>query len=231
MAGVLLKDSLPALGLLVLLFGLVLFAVSKLPVLERCNLKQGGLVFLALLIAVLLIRNLPAFGGLVLLLALPGAIVAFLLVRLKVSLRMALSHLNQQRARTSTTLLALFIGVVAIGLILVLREDLTDLINRTVANNMTFNAIAIAQGSEADRLAAGLSSLPGWQKSVRRLDRRVIPLSIDGIPLQQLIPANAALKGRSIPARAMIACLLSCLSPRKGGHQCAPLCLGGDVAG
>ncbi|WP_287270273.1 hypothetical protein, partial [Thermogemmatispora sp.] len=95
----------------------------------------------------------------------------------------------------------------------------------------TFNAIAIAQGSEADRLAAGLSSLPGWQKSVRRLDRRVIPLSIDGIPLQQLIPANAALKGRSIPARAMIACLLSCLSPRKGGHQCAPLCLGGDVAG
>ncbi|WP_069802604.1 hypothetical protein [Thermogemmatispora onikobensis] len=214
MAGVLLKDSLLALGLLVLLFGFVLFAVSKLPVPERCNLKQGGLVFLALLIAVLLIRNLPAFGGLVLLLALPGAIVAFLLVRLKVSLRMAL-----------------FIGVVAIGLILVLREDLTDLINRTVANNMTFNVIAIAQGSEADRLAAGLSSLPGWQKSVRRLDSRVIPLSIDGIPLQQLIPANAALKGRSIPARAMIACLLSCLSPRKGGHQCAPLCLGGDVAG
>jgi putative ABC transport system permease protein len=177
MAGVLLKDSLPALGLLVLLFGLVLFAVSKLPVPERCNLKQGGLVFLALLIAVLLIRNLPAFGGLVLLLALPGAIVAFLLVQLKVSLRMALSHLNQQRARTSTTLLALFIGVVAIGLILVLREDLTDLINRAVASNMTFNAIAIAQGSEADRLAAGLSSLPGWQKSVRRLDRRVIFLS------------------------------------------------------
>ncbi|MBE3568521.1 MAG: hypothetical protein IMW90_22640, partial [Thermogemmatispora sp.] len=149
MAGVLLKDSLLALGLLVLLFGLVLFAVSKLPVPERCNLKQGGLVFLALLIAALLIRNLPAFGGLVLLLALPGAIVAFLLVRLKVSLRMALSHLNQQRARTSTTLLALFIGVVAIGLILVLREDLTDLINRAVANNMTFNAIAITQGSEA----------------------------------------------------------------------------------
>ncbi|RAQ94307.1 FtsX-like permease family protein [Thermogemmatispora tikiterensis] len=213
MAGVILKDSLLAggvvygglvvLGLLVLLFGFVLLAVSKLPVPERFNLKQGVLVVLALLIAVLLVRVLPAFGGLVLLLALLGAIVAFLPVRLKVSLRMALSHLNRQRARTSTTLLALFIGVVAIGLILVLRENLTDLINRTVANNMTFNAIAIAQGSEADRLASGLSSIPGLQRSARHLDTRMIPLSIDGVPLQQLIPANASFGYQNLGASAI----------------------------
>ncbi len=92
----------------------------------------GAFIFLALLslffsLAVLIISKLPV----------PERFsVGFLLLprTWKSSTKMALRNIGRQRARTTTTMLALFVGVFAIGLILALGQDVRDTVNNAAAS-------------------------------------------------------------------------------------------------
>ena len=63
-----------------------------------------------------------------------GVVVVLLPRTWKANVKMALRNIGRQKARTVTTLVALFIGVFAIGLILVLGQNIKDQINAALSS-------------------------------------------------------------------------------------------------
>jgi putative ABC transport system permease protein len=186
------------LALLSIFFGLIVFVVSVLPVPERFSLGYLAIIFGGVVVSVLLYTQLPTFGVLLLVISLMGFVIVLLPRSWKVNTKMALRNIGRQRARTTTTLLALFVGVFTIGLILVLGQDLRDNINAALANSLSFNVVALANGSDATALQNKLPSIPGvdMSHSTHHTIVSVVPISIDGIPLQNLV-SNTSKPGRS----------------------------------
>ncbi len=106
------------LGLLSIFFGLVVLLVSILPVPERFNIKFLSLLAVGAVLSVLIAQVLPTFGYLLLGLTILGFVVVLLPRTWKSNTKIALRNVGRQRARTTTTLLALFVGIFTIGLIL-----------------------------------------------------------------------------------------------------------------
>src|SRR5207248_9028564 len=146
-------------------FRLVGLVISVLPVRERFSIGYLALVFAGVAVSALLFHVLPTFGGLLLVVSLRGVVIVLLPRSWKSNTKLALRNIGRQRARTTTTLLALFVGVFTIGLILVLGQDLRDNINAAIANNLTFNLVTLARGNEATRLQSKLGTVPGLSKS------------------------------------------------------------------
>ncbi|MFL5652772.1 MAG: ABC transporter permease [Ktedonobacteraceae bacterium] len=180
------------LALLSLFFGLIVLVISVLPVPERFSPGYLALVIAGLVVAVLLYFFLPTFGALLFVVSLMGIVIVLLPRSWKSSTKMALRNIGRQRARTTTTLLALFVGVFTIGLILVLGQDLRDNINAAIAKNLTFNLVTIARGDDATRLQSKLGTIPGLSTShtESRTYAADVPVAIDGIPFPSLLPKN-----------------------------------------
>ena len=117
------------LALLSFFFGLVVLVISVLPVPERFNIGYLALVIGGVVRFGAALLPLPTFGDPVVVVSLFGIVIVLLPRSWKSSTKMALRNIGRQRARTTTTLLALFVGVFTIGLILVLGQDLRDKIN------------------------------------------------------------------------------------------------------
>ncbi len=180
------------LALLSLLFGLVVLVISVLPVPERFSFGYLALVIAGIAVSVLLYYFFPTFGGLLFVVSLMGIVIVLLPRSWKSNTKMALRNLGRQRARTTTTLLALFVGVFTIGLILVLGQDLRDNINAAIAKNLTFNLVTIARGDDATKLQANLGTIPGLSAdhTAGRTYAADVPVAIDGIPFTGLLPKN-----------------------------------------
>ncbi len=180
------------LAILSLFFGLIVLVISLLPVPERFSIKYLALIIVGVAVSALLFYALPTFGGLLLVVSLMGIVIVLLPRSWKSNTKMALRNIGRQRARTTTTLLALFVGVFTIGLILVLGQDLRDNINAAIAKNLTFNLVAIARGNEATQLQAQLGTIPGLSAdhSQGRTYASDAPVTIDGVPFTTLIPKN-----------------------------------------
>lgn len=180
------------LALLSLFFGLVVLVISVLPVPERFSIGYLALVIGGIVVSVLLYMPLPTFGLLLFIVSLFGIVIVLLPRTWKSSTKMALRNIGRQRARTTTTLLALFVGVFTIGLILVLGQDLRDKINGAIANNLTFNLVTIARGNDASVLKSKLSTIPGLslEHTQGRTYAAVVPVALDGTPITSLIPKN-----------------------------------------
>src|SRR5437868_7785039 len=180
------------LALLSLVFSLVVLVISVLPVPERFSIGYLALVFVGVAVSALLFHVLPTFGGLLLVVSLMGVVIVLLPRSWKSNTKLALRNIGRQRARTTTTLLALFVGVFTIGLILVLGQDLRDNINAAIANNLTFNLVTIARGNEATRLQSKLGTVPGLStaNTQARTYASAVPVAIDGVPFPALIPRN-----------------------------------------
>ncbi len=180
------------LGLLVLsgLFSLIVSGVSRLPVPERFNLKHLALIAAGLAIAVLVYQVMPVFAIFLLAASLLGVAVAFLPRSWKISTRMALRNLNRRRARTVTTLLALFIGIYGIGLIVGLGHDVVTQTANVVNQNAPYNLVATASGADNSALRSGVATMPGLIN--HREDPYVIsvPRTIDGRSVQQVLGSN-----------------------------------------
>jgi putative ABC transport system permease protein len=157
-------------------FGLLVLAISKLPVYERPRprmllwllLALGTLLLAALAAAGLFLLGMGAnnlakhlgnaiigtyllviLGSLGIILA-GGSLVYLLAVMVnsfvvfaprswKTSVMLAYRNVGRQRLRTTTTLTALFVGVFAIGLILVLGQGIKDAVNSTLSTLFTHN--------------------------------------------------------------------------------------------
>jgi len=180
------------LGLLSLFFVLVVFIISVLPVPERFSIGYVALVLGGIAVSVLLYLVLPTFAILLFAASLMGLVIVVLPRSWKVNTKMALRNIGRQRGRTTTTLLALFVGVFTIGLILVLGQNLRDTIDSAIAKSLTFNVIAVAGGNDATALQNKLSTIPGIStaQSQHRTIATVAPISIDGVPLQNIVSKN-----------------------------------------
>lgn len=175
------------LGLLSLFFGLVVLLVSILPVPERFNIKFLALLVTGVVLSVLIALVLPTFGYLLLGLTVLGFVIVLLPRTWKSNTKIALRNVGRQRARTTTTLLALFVGIFTIGLILVLGQDLRDKINTALATSLNYNVIAIAGNNDATMLQSQLNSIPGLKKHTQNMIATTSPSAINDQPIADVL--------------------------------------------
>ena len=195
--------------LLSLFFGLVVFVISIMPVPERITPGFLAWIVAGLVLSVLLYLVLPTFGAILLGLSLFGFAVAFLPRSWKSSTKIALRNIGRQRARTTTTMLALFVGVFTIGLILVLGQDLRDKINNTIATSLTYNVVTIATGNDANALQSQLGTIPGVTKQKHTTLASAAPLAINNQPIKDLLGENAQPSFNSLGRQGVLALLSS----------------------
>ncbi len=175
------------LGLLSLFLVLVILLVSKLPVPERLNIWLLALVVVGIGIAALVYRFSQTFSILLFVVSLLGLVIMFLPRPAKATTKMAFRNLGRQRGRTTTTMLALFVGVFTVGLILVLGQDLRDKINGVLANTLNFNVVSITSNKDTTALHNKLSSIPGLSVYQQRSLASLAPVTINGKPIQTLL--------------------------------------------
>lgn len=176
------------LALLSLFFGFIIFMISALPVPERFS--PGYLVSIAVLIAIaaLIYRFQPLFALLLFVLALAGFGIVLLPRTWKAVVKMALRNLGRQRTRTTTTMLALFVGIFTIGLILVLGQDLREQVNKTLSNTLSYNVFSITSNDDTAKLRSKLNELPGLTSFQQHSFAVTAPESVNGISIQKLLP-------------------------------------------
>ncbi|HCI81228.1 MAG TPA: hypothetical protein DHW02_16235, partial [Ktedonobacter sp.] len=206
--------------ILALGLGLLVLAISKLPVYERPDarmllwiLSASGIVVLSSLAFALLgyigtmshtfavqhnnstvgIYILAVLGGLGIVLV--GASLVFLLATLldafvmflprawKTPVMLAYRNMGRQRVRTTTTLTALFVGIFAIGLVLVLGQGIQNTINDTLSTLFTRNVFVVVSPRQSGRIATRIPSLKGVDTSKTEMSTvvpRLYPLFING---------------------------------------------------
>ncbi len=174
--------------LLSVFFGLVVFVISKLPVPEHFHLTYLALILVGVAASILVYLALPVFGILLLAASLVGIVIVLLPRSWKVSTKMALRNIGRQRTRTTTTMLALFIGVFTVGLVLALGQDLQVQISNAFAQNLTYNVVTMTSGTDTTTLQAKLGTVPGLSKTRTDTYAQIVPTAINGQPLQQVLP-------------------------------------------
>jgi putative ABC transport system permease protein len=175
------------LGLLSIFFVLVVLVVSILPVPERFSIKFLALLAAGVVLAGLIALVLPTFGFLLLGLTILGFVIVLLPRTWKSNTKIALRNVGRHRARTTTTLLALFVGIFTIGLILVLGQNLRDKINNALATSLNYNVITVATGNDATSLQSQLGTIPGVTKQKHTVIASTPPLKINGQPIEDLL--------------------------------------------
>ncbi|HEX6480773.1 MAG TPA: FtsX-like permease family protein [Ktedonobacteraceae bacterium] len=177
------------------LFSLIVLVISKVPVPDHVYVTHVALVLLCIVASVLLYRFVPLFGIALLVISLLGIGLVFLPKREKVNVKMALRNLGRRRARTTATLLALFIGVYGIGITVGFGQDLGSLITNTLNQNSPYNLVATTTGNDTNALSAHLNSIPGLNASRQDPFTATIPVAINGQPSQQVLPKGASGQG------------------------------------
>ena len=178
------------LGLMSIFFVLVVLVVSILPVPERFSIKYLALLAAGVVLSVLIALVLPTFGILLLGLTILGFVIVLLPRTWKSNTKIALRNVGRHRARTTTTLLALFVGIFTIGLILVLGQNLRDKINNALATSLNYNVVTVAENNDALSLQSQLATIPGLTKHQQTTIASTSPLTINGQPIQDLLKGS-----------------------------------------
>jgi ABC-type antimicrobial peptide transport system permease subunit len=173
-------------------FGLVVFTVSKLPVPEHINLKYLAMILAGVAASVLVYLVLPVFGILLFAASLMGIAIMLMPRSWKVSTKMALRNIGRQRTRTTTTMVALFIGVFTVGLVLALGQDLQVQISNAFTQNLAYNVVTLTSGTDTSTLQGKLGTVPGLSKTRTDTYTQVMPVAIDGQSLQQILATSPA---------------------------------------
>lgn len=165
------------------------------------------------------------------LLALAGGAFVFLLATLadslvmfagrgaKTAVMLAFRNMGRQRARTTTTLTVLFVGVFAMGLILVLGRGIEDTINTTIDTLFAHNVFVVVPPGQQAQVRAALVGAPGVDASrtVVATVARVQPVALGGRSLAAVL-AQADGSGTSDKGIAQRETLLLTLSIAEGFH-------------
>ncbi len=182
-----------AIAILTGIFSLALWVVGRLPVPERMSGSHFALVTVVLLIGLALLRvpDLEAVGILVIVASALGYWVAFAPKQARSVVRMALRNSGRQRTRTAGTAVALFVGVFAVGLILVLGTDIRTELDSLITQATDYNVVAVAPAHGSAKLVQAAKSLhPAG--SISTLATISQPLSVNGRP----VLSTAVSKGR-----------------------------------
>ena len=188
-------------GLLVLagIFSLIVLIIGHLPVPERFTSGYVVLVSCAVLIAALITLRLQGVGVALLVATVSGFVVVLLPRSQRTVVKLALRSIGRARARTATTLVALFVGVFTIGLILVVGKDISDEIASALSNLASYNVFVIASSRDAASADAVTQHLAGLQGRRLTQDLGVKPLAVNGTPFGRLIgPSSAPSSGSRV---------------------------------
>ncbi|HEU5347137.1 MAG TPA: FtsX-like permease family protein [Ktedonobacterales bacterium] len=147
------------LGLLAVIFSLIATVLSHWPV--PSARRVGSLLALVpfLLFGAALLRLAPGFGLLLLVLLALALLIAFLPASVRAQVQLSLRNIGRARVRSATTLVALFVGVFAIGLGLVLGQNLKDFIFARGATVNPDNAYILASSQDAPLVEAQLRQI------------------------------------------------------------------------
>jgi putative ABC transport system permease protein len=171
---------------------LVIWLVSKIPVPEHVAFKPLAFVLVGVAASALVYLALPVFGLILLAASLLFIGVMVMPRTWQVSTMLALRNLGRQRTRTTTTMLALFIGIFTIGVVLTLGQNLQAQISTAISQTLTYNVIALTSGQETTTLQRHLGSIPGLSKTQTDTFTPVVPTAINGQPVQQVLPVGAS---------------------------------------
>lgn len=161
-------------------FTLVVWLVGLVPVPERPTPVWALGSLGAVAAGVLLGLWLGVAGWIVAGLCVLNLVLIVLPRGVKTAAKLALRSLRRSRVRTATTLVALFCGIGAIGLILVLGQDVSGKINDTLASLSGYDVYAISGPQDAQKLLNATQSLPGLQSRRTQTDIATEPVSLDG---------------------------------------------------
>jgi predicted lysophospholipase L1 biosynthesis ABC-type transport system permease subunit len=173
-----------------LVFTGVVYLIGNLPVLESFRWWYLLLIAVATAISLVIALQFRTLGIIFLALSLLGLVVVLLPRTIKVNLKMALRNIGRSRARTVTTLVALYIGIFAIGLVLALGQDIKAEINTVLTKVATYNSYIIGGTSDRAAIDAQVGQLHGVQGEVINTIAFATPLSVDGVPLNQLLKGS-----------------------------------------
>jgi ABC-type antimicrobial peptide transport system permease subunit len=174
-------------------FRVLVFVIGRLPVPERYSipfllLVTCGVAFAAL---VALVPDLRGVGVLLLLATGAGYVVVLLPRAWKISTMMALRNIGRAPARTTTTLLALFIGVFVVGLVVVLGQGIRNAVNGFIANQFRYNVLALAPVQKVNDMHRALDGLQGVkQREVNEVALGTHPTAINGQPIGPRLGQN-----------------------------------------
>src|SRR5579871_159031 len=174
--------------LLTLGFTLVALIIGRLPVLDHFIWQYILVEVVALALSLLFIMVIPAFGILFLTVTLIGVLVVLLPPSAKSNVRMALRNIGRKKARSATTLVALFVGVFAIGLILTLGQNLETGISATAANYTGgYNTFINASSADKAAVDAELARISGVKKESVTALAITQPQAVNGVPIAQFL--------------------------------------------
>jgi len=175
------------LSLLSLVLGAMLWVLGRLPVPEHFTVRHVLLVSAAMLVG-LSITAVPSLRG-VGMLASAFALLGFAVVLAprswQMSAKLAFRNIGRTRGRTTATLLALFIGVFAVGLILVLGADLKSSLGSAITSQLDYNVVVIIPLAERNEIEQQIASLPGLSGQQTSDFAAANPITIDGAPAAQ----------------------------------------------
>ncbi|HLH60952.1 MAG TPA: FtsX-like permease family protein [Ktedonobacteraceae bacterium] len=208
-------------------FGLLVLAISKLPVYERPRPRMLLWILVALGITIasiiiltallflgqaandLAIRSgnsllgtyvLVVLGGLGIILV--GGSLVYLLASIlnglilfaprswKTAVMLAYRNLGRQRLRTTTTLTALFVGVFAIGMVLILGQGIKDSVNSTLSTLFTHNVFVVVSPSQKQAVTNRLETLKGVDAGktlVNPVVPQVYPVLVGGRDINTIV--------------------------------------------
>ncbi|HEX5158019.1 MAG TPA: FtsX-like permease family protein [Ktedonobacterales bacterium] len=173
--------------LLSLFFTLVVLVISKLPVPDGFPWWYVLIVVAGLLVAAGITWLAPGFGVLLLIVAAFGFVLVLLPRTWKSNVKMAIRNIGRQRARTVTTLIALFIGVFAIGIILVLGQNIKDQINQALLTNSRYNSFVLAGATNRAQVEQTLKGVSGIQAQQENSIAQGLPISVNGVPMATVV--------------------------------------------
>lgn len=208
-------------------FGLLVLAISKLPVYER---PRPRILLWMLLAMALVILSLLALGGLFLLgqmidtamtrfgnstpgiyalvtlgglgIVLVGGSLVFFLATIvngfimftprswKTAVTLAYRNLGRQQLRTTTTLTALFVGVFAIGLILLLGQGIKDAVNSSLSTIFTHNVFVVVSPRQQQAVTLELARLKGvdtGQTLMNPVVPQIYPILVSGRDINTIL--------------------------------------------
>ncbi|HEX6122905.1 MAG TPA: FtsX-like permease family protein [Ktedonobacterales bacterium] len=174
-----------------LIFTALVVVISRLPVPERLHWWYALIIVAGLAVSVAITTVVPAFGILFLAISLLGIVVVLLPRNAKSNIKMALRNLGRQPGRTVTTMVALFIGVFAIGLILVLGQNIKDKINNALASNLQYNSVVIANAGNNAVVKQELGQISAIQGELVNTAAQSVPVSVNGVPIQDIVPRGS----------------------------------------
>lgn len=173
-------------ALLSVVLGLVVGAVSRLPVPQSWRWELALLVVAGLAAGAFLLQIQPVFGVLVLVVAAAGVVVLIVPHRMKASVKLALRNIGRQRAHSVATLVALATGIFAIGLVLTLGQNIQNEL-ASIIGGANVNIAVIAGNSDRTAVQQQLSTVSGLANEAVNTLAVATPTAINGQPINEVL--------------------------------------------